>query len=118
MFVLGFAFLSLSLWRQEPIADQGWLNLVLPMGVGIGNLLALYLYKPLERIQKLMADMGQITITFNSFQTQVALRLIGTDIDRRETMGEAAMAVDATAEIVLNQIRDYFEEIEHAEMQT
>jgi hypothetical protein len=73
--------------------------------------LALYLYKPLERIQKLMADMGQITITFNSFQTQVALRLIGTNLDQHETMGVAAQAIDNTAETVLKQIRDYFEEM-------
>lgn len=91
--------------------DQSLLNVFLPMGLGIANLLALYLYKPLERIQKLMADMGQITITFNSFQTQVALRLIGTNLAQRKTMGAAAKEVDDRAEIVLKQIRDYFEEI-------
>lgn len=110
MFLFGFAFLSLPLWRQQPI-DQSLVNLFLPVGLGIANLLALYLYKPLERIQKLMADMGQITITFNSFQTQVALRLIGTNIHQRDTMGVAAKEVDHTAEIVLKQIRDYFEEL-------
>lgn len=110
MFLFGFAFLSLPLWRQQPM-DQSLLNVFLPMGLGIANLLALYLYKPLERIQKLMADMGQITITFNSFQTQVALRLIGTNLAQRKTMGAAAKEVDDRAEIVLKQIRDYFEEI-------
>jgi hypothetical protein len=112
MFVLGFAFISLPLWRQPPITQQGWLDIVLPAGVGIANLLALYLYKPLERIQKLMADMSQLTVTFNSFQTQVALYLIGTKLEQRETMGEAAGAVNTTAEIILKQICDYFEEIE------
>ncbi|MEZ4861713.1 MAG: hypothetical protein R3C14_10410 [Caldilineaceae bacterium] len=110
MFLFGFALLSIPLWRQQPL-DQSLVNLLLPVGLGIANLLALYLYKPLERIQKLMADMGQITIAFNSFQTQVALRLIGTNLDQRETMGVAAKEVDHTAEIVLKQIRDYFEEL-------
>ncbi|MEZ4727628.1 MAG: hypothetical protein R3E79_10895 [Caldilineaceae bacterium] len=114
MFLFGFTLLSLPLWRQQPL-DQNLINLFLPVGLGIANLLALYLYKPLERIQKLTADMGQITITFNSFQTQVALRLLGTNLQQRETMGEAATAVDATAETVLKQIRDYFEELVPAE---
>lgn len=70
--------------------------LQIPINVSFGP------YRPIS-----VEDVGRPT----TFQTQVALRLIGTGLQQHETMGVAAQAIDNTAEIVLKQIRDYFEEM-------
>jgi len=78
-------------------------------------LVTLYFFRPVTRLQTLMGDMGQITIAFSSFQTQVALFLLETDKDDRRTMGKAAQNIGKAACSGVELIQHYFEPEERHE---
>ena len=108
MFFAGIVLLSVpavAAYRGE----IGELQSLIAAGFGISDLAALFLFRPLERIHGLMGDMGQITLAINSFQNQVALRLLETDGERRETMGVAAEHINAAAKESILLIQNYFE---------
>ncbi len=86
MFLVGVVLLSV------PIATalQGQfenLQSLITAGFGIADLAALFLFKPIERIHRLMGDMGQITLAINSYQTQAGLRLLEINLSDRATIG-------------------------------
>jgi len=83
-------------------------------GFGITDLAALFLFKPLERIHKIMGDMSQIVIALNSFQTQVGLRLMQMDATDRQSMGQAAEFINAAAKDSIVLVQQYFESAEQA----
>ena len=78
-------------------------------GLGIVDLVALFLLRPIQRIQGLMGDMSQITLAINSYQTQVGLRLLQTDADDRGTMGKAADDIKEASRNSIDLIQVYFE---------
>lgn len=78
-------------------------------GLGLADLAGLYLFRPVEQIRKIMADMSQITVAINSHQTQISLRLLETDSELRATMGEAAEHIKKAAKDSLKNIQTYFE---------
>lgn len=78
-------------------------------GLGIADLAALFLFRPIERIHKLMGDMTQITVEVNSYQTQVSLRLLEVDSTQRPTFGKAADFVKEAARNSIETIQKYFE---------
>ena len=108
MFFAGIVLLSVpavAAYRGQIAEIQS----LIAAGFGISDLAALFLFRPLERIHGLMGDMGQITLAINSFQNQVALRLLETDGERRETMGVAAEHINAAAKESILLIQNYFE---------
>ncbi|MEA2003810.1 MAG: hypothetical protein U9O53_02515 [archaeon] len=109
MFVLGIALLSVPVFAayQDDI-DRS--ESVIAAGFGIADLAALFLFRPVERIHRLMGDMSQITLSINSFQSQEALILLEMDISKRETMGEAAERIKEAAKNSIGLIQTYFEE--------
>jgi hypothetical protein len=109
MFAVGIILLSIPAFAAfTNRIDQ--LQSVVAAGFGVADLVGLFLFKPVDRLKKLMGDMGQITVALNSFQTQVALRLLQLDINNRESVGRAAEYVQQTAADTISLIQDYFEE--------
>ncbi len=108
MFVMGIILLSVPalLIVQGRTAE---LQAFVAAGFGLADLTALFLFKPLERIHRLMGDMSQITLALTSFQTQVELRLIQMDVSNRSSIGQTADAIAAVAPAIVKLIQDYFE---------
>lgn len=113
MFALGIALLTVpaaAAFRGQ-ISE---LQSLIAAGFGIADLAALFLFRPLERIHRLMGDMSQITLALNSFQTQVGLRLMEMNAADRQTIGQAAGHVSAAAKDSIKLVQDYFEAREPA----
>jgi hypothetical protein len=108
MFALGIVLLSVP----AVMALQGRtaeLQAIIAAGFGLADLTALFLFKPIERIHRLMGDMSQITLTLTSFQAQVELRLIQMDAGNRSSVGDAAVQIGEIAPAAIKLIQDYFE---------
>jgi hypothetical protein len=108
MFALGIVLLSVP----AVMALQGRtaeLQAIIAAGFGLADLTALFLFKPIERIHRLMGDMSQITLALTSFQTQVELRLIQMDASNRSSVGDTAQAIAEVAPAAIKLIQDYFE---------
>lgn len=109
MFMIGIALLGVPVFRgYDNASGEMWQSLI-SGGLGVTDLAALFLFKPMERIHRLMGDMGQITVALNSFQIHTALRLLQMDSTQRDSIGEAAQAIGDFAERVIKTIQDYFE---------
>jgi hypothetical protein len=108
MFALGIILLSVPvlLMLQGRTAEM---QAFIAAGFGLADLTTLFLFKPIERIHRLMGDMSQITLALTSFQTQVELRLIQMDAANRSSVGETAEAIAAVAPAAIKLIQDYFE---------
>lgn len=104
MFILGVLLLSVPLRGN---ADE--IKSLVSGGLGLADLTALFLFKPIERIHKLMGDMSQIVIALNGYQTQVGLRLMEMDSTNRKAIGEAADYISKAAKESIKIIQDYFE---------
>lgn len=78
-------------------------------GFGVADLAVLFLFRPIERMQELMGNMGQIKLVINNFQDQVALRLLETNLRESETLGKAAEHINEAARDSIVLIQDYFE---------
>ena len=108
MFAMGIVLLSVP----AVMALQGRsaeLQAFIAAGFGLADLTALFLFRPIERIHRLMGDMSQITLALASFQTQVELRLIQMDASSRSSVGQAAEAVAEIAPTTIKLIQEYFE---------
>jgi hypothetical protein len=113
MFALGLVLLSV------PIAaafggNIEQLNSLISAGFGIADLTALFLFKPIERIQKIMGDMSQLILVLNSYRSQVSLKLMEMDIKERSTIGITADKINKIAVDSVKLIQNYFEEKETA----
>ena len=113
MFLIGVVLISVPVWTVFH-GDILTLESLSIAGFGLLDLVTLYLFRPVTRLQTLMGDMGQITIAFNAFQTQVALFLLETDKDERQTLGKAAENIGAAAYSSVDLIQRYFEPQEPA----
>jgi hypothetical protein len=78
-------------------------------GFGIADLTALFFFRPLERIHRLMGDMSQVLLALNSFQSQFNLRLLEMNLEDRPTIGKACDYISAAAEKSIKLVEDYFE---------
>ena len=108
MFMLGIVLLSIPaiLSLQGRTAEM---QAFIAAGFGLADLTALFLFRPIERIHRLMGDMSQITLALTSFQTQVELRLIQMDASNRTSVGQTAEAIATVAPAAIKLIQDYFE---------
>jgi hypothetical protein len=108
MFTLGVILIG----APAMVAYQGRTEVVpalIAAGFGVADLAALFLFKPLERIHRLMGDMSQMTLALNSFQIQVGLRLREMDAYERASIGEAAINVGKAACQSIGMVQKYFE---------
>jgi len=108
MFVVGIVLVSvpaIAAFRGD--IDQ--LQSLITAGFGIADLAALFLFRPMERIHKIMGDMSQIILALNSYQTQVGLRLMELDVTNRPSMGQTAVNVSEAAKESIKLVQDYFE---------
>jgi len=108
MFALGIALLGAPAIAAYK-GDIALLESLTSAGFGVADLTALFMFKPIERIHGLMGDMSQITVAINSFQDQVALRLMEMDSSKRESMGKAAEEIKGATRASLELIEIYFE---------
>jgi len=111
MFALGMLLLTVPV-----IAALGGqidkLKSLIAAGFGIADLAGLFLFGPLEKIQKLMGDMSQLISILNSNQTQVSLRLMEMNIDDRPSIGISADKIGLASESNIKLIQEYFETTE------
>lgn len=108
MFALGIVLLG----APAVAAYKGDIDLLKSLtsaGFGLADLTALFIFKPIERIHGLMGDMSQITVAINSFQDQVALRLMEMDGSKRESVGKAAEEIKNATKSSLELIEVFFE---------
>jgi hypothetical protein len=111
VFCVGLALLASPLWLPRAVgADStiGWYALVLPPALGIANLLGLYLYQPMRRINTLMGTMTQLIVVLNQYHIRVALHLVEARLEDRPTLGVAADSIRTVASYSLNAIQNYF----------
>lgn len=108
MFLVGLVLLSVPVvaaFRPE----VGRLEALASAGFGIVDLTTLFLFKPIERIHKMMGDFSQIMLAINCYQTQAALRLLELDIKDRTTIGKSAEYIQDAAQNSVQLIQKYFE---------
>ena len=53
-------------------------------GLGLMDIILLFVSQPFKRIRQLMADMSQLTLLINSYQSQIGLIMLGVDMKKRE----------------------------------
>ncbi len=111
MFCVGIGLISVPLVKELRSVESN-LNIwhsAFSAGVGLIDLTGLFLFRPIERIHRLMGDMSQLTVAIQSFQDQVALRLMASDAGDRDTMGAAAEEINSAAKASILSIEKYFE---------
>ena len=108
MFAVGIILLAVPVVAAFS-GEIGTLQSLIAAGFGIADLATLFLFRPLDRMHSLMGDMSQITLAVNSYQTQVGLRLLEMDKDKRETVGQAAERISEASRVSITLIQDYFE---------
>jgi len=109
MFLVGLILLSVPFITAFYGKGTEWQSAI-SGSLGIVDLVALFLIGPLNRIHKLMGNIAQVTIAINSFQNQVALRLLELNKDDRKSIGKAAKYIDNAARESIELIQQYFEE--------
>jgi len=110
MFALGIVLLSVpALAALGAVGEIGDLQSLIAGGFGIADLAALFLFRPLDRLHGLMGDMSQITLAINSYQSQVALRLMAMDVNQPDSIGSAADAIREATRGSIVLIQTYFE---------
>jgi hypothetical protein len=111
MFAVGLALVSTPLWTTFlPTGKAPDLSAVLTaVGVGLVDFVALFLYGPVDRIKKLMGDISQLTISFDTYQVQVAMQLLATDSAKRESLVEASTQIGNVAKTALSMIERFYE---------
>lgn len=107
-FVMGIVLLSV------PVAAAFGSNIdkfqyLTAAGLGIADLAAIFLFRPIERIHGLMGDMSQILLVLHSFQIQANLRLLEMDITARQSIGQTAEHINEAARDSCTLVQNYFE---------
>lgn len=111
MFIIGIVLLSVPFYAAYNTNIKE-LEALIAGGFGIADLVALFLFRPIERMHKIMGDMSQIVIALNSFQTQLGLRLMQMDATSRESIGRTAEYVNEAVKVSIKLIQDYFETLQ------
>ncbi len=116
LFLLGMALMisSTVIFFQEAEAGKEVSNTfskgLTTGGMGIVDLAMLFLMKPFSRIQKLMGEMGQITLLINSYRQQVGLILLGINIkEDPASVQEAINSIQKAVSTTVSAIEQYFE---------
>lgn len=111
LFVIGVVLILTPLVRTSTGNGIDWESF-LPAGIGIADLVGLFLFNPIKRIHTLMGDMSQVILVINSFQIHRDLRLVEMDVNDRKSVGEAADHVSKAAKESIELIQKYFEQEE------
>lgn len=109
MFGVGLMLISTPLWALFGVKAPDLNVMLAAVGVGFLDFVALFLYGPINRIKKLMGDISQLTVSFDSFQVQVAMLLFAADSRNRESLVETQVQIGAAAQKVLGLIEQYYE---------
>lgn len=80
-------------------------------GFGIADLVALFIYRPFERIHQIMGDMSQIILVLNSYEYQVGLTLVEMDINDKLSIAAAADKIGSVASTKIAAVEKYFESV-------
>jgi hypothetical protein len=94
LFVLGLVLLVSPLWAPGLLPDSAptifrWIAILFPTTLGIADLLGLYLYNPIRRINGLMGDITELVVILNSYHIRIALRLVESERKDRPSIGRA-----------------------------
>lgn len=107
-FILGLVLLlvpAITAFRGE----TEMLTSLITGGFGLADLAALFIYRPIERIHKIMGDMSQIILVLNSYEYQVGLLLVEMEVNNKESVGIAAEKIGKVSSTKIAAIEKYFE---------
>jgi len=107
----GFAALRMVLTSTTMNTPESIQSLVTAL-VGLGDLVVLFLSKPVRHVHNLMGDMTQLTMAINTFRYQVGLRLLEMDANNPESIGLAAEKINEAAKVSIGLVQTYFEKAE------
>jgi|GEM_PF-1624414 len=107
MFFVGIALLLIP--AMAAFTEINTLQSLIAGGFGVADLTGLFLFRPIEKIQKIMGDMSQIILIISSYQTQAGLRLMQMDVHNRPTLGQAAEKINMVTSESVKMIQKYFE---------
>jgi hypothetical protein len=110
MFAIGIWLLSVPV-RTAVQGNADLFKSLIAGGFGIADLAALFLFRPVERIHRLMGDMSQVFLALNCFQTEFSLRLLEMNLKDRPTIGKASEYISLAAEKSIKWVEEYFEKI-------
>jgi hypothetical protein len=115
MFALGVLLLLVPLAHGFLYLSGGsskgddWQLSAMTGGMGLVDIVTLFLFRPVGQIRRLMGDFSQLTVILNTHQTSVGLRLLESKLEERATVGQAAEHVNTSAKGSLDLIEKYFE---------
>ena len=108
----GIAALRMVLTSTKMDTPESIQSLVTAL-VGLGDLVVLFLAKPVRHVHNLMGDMTQLTMAINNFRYQVGLRLLEMDSNDPASIGIAAEKINEAAKSSIGLVEEYFEKVEH-----
>jgi hypothetical protein len=108
LFILGISLLSVPLFAAFN-GNISIYNSIIGGTLGITDIAIVLAFKPVERIHDLMGDMSQISMAINSYQQQVALRIIQFDSKDRTSIDHAAEEINRATRETLEMIQTYVE---------
>jgi len=108
LFILGISLLSVPLFAAF-YGNISIYNSLIGGTLGITDIAIVLAFKPVERIHDLMGDMSQISMAINSYQQQVALRIIQFDSKDRTSIDHAAEEINTATRETLEMIQTYVE---------
>jgi hypothetical protein len=110
LFLIGIGLISIPIYAAYK-GDISVYYSIIGGTFGITEIVALLMLKPVERIHNLMGDMSQITMALNSYQNQVALRILelGVNFDDEAAIDRAAEKISLATEENIKLIQKYVE---------
>lgn len=108
LFIFGCLLLSIPIVSAF-FGDITSFNSLIGGSLGIADIVTLLAFRPVERIHDLMGDMSQISMAINSYQQQVALRIIQFDAEDRSSIDHVATEISNATKETMQLIQDLVE---------
>lgn len=109
LFSLGAFLISLPILTSFKIIDISIYTSIFGGALGLTDIALLFAFKPVEKIHDLMGDMSQISMAINSYQQQVALRIIQYNIKNRDSIDHTATEINKVTKETTKLIQQYVE---------
>jgi len=106
-FGLGFALLVISMGTY--LFQKQTLEVLGIGALGSADLLALFLYKPMDRLQRASADLSQQLIILSAWAVAVNLHVLSVDPAQPDTARTAAKDIGTTAADLSRAIQEFVE---------
>ena len=107
--ILGFVIIVLSLYSIVTNPQDAFTGIGLG-AIGVGSeVFALYMYKPMNRLNKLSADYNQEILILKNWVMAINLYLMAMDVNDRDSVGKAADKMREVTIETVNSIQKFLE---------